>query len=404
MANETLQAGLEIGSSHIKCVIGRVTGETVNALGYSSLLCKGVREGNVVNITQTVETVREVVEKAETQAKQNVNYLNFGLHGLHISSQNHRGAIGILSQDKEIGFQDIKQVLESARAFQRPVDRQIIHTIPQEYIVDQQEGVVDPIGMVANHLRVNVHIVTALSSALTNLKKCVEKASFEINNVILASLAASEVVLSDEEKDIGCLLIDIGGKLCEVSYYCKGSIRGFETIKNGSDYITSDIAHFLKTSLDEAMRIKEDFGFATPAHIPKEGKFTITKIDGRTKEDVSIKEISKMLSARLNDIFEEIKKKMVAFNIEPELIASCVVTGGGASLPGIAEYLEEKIGIVTRIGLARNCIGDNAVVGDPSYTSVLGLLKYDTSKEVPTPRGRSGPRRKGLIELLKKIF
>jgi len=404
MANETLQAGLEIGSSHIKCVIGRVAGETIKVLGYSSMPCKGIREGNVVNITQTVETVREVVEKAESQAKQSVNYLNLGLHGLHISSQNYRGAIGILSQDKEIGFQDIKQVLESARAFQRPMDRQIIHTIPQEYIVDHQEGVIDPMGMVANHLQVEVHIVTAISSALINLKKCVEKASFEIENVILSSLAAAEVVLSDEEKDIGCLLIDIGGKLCEVSYYRKGAIRGFSTIKNGSDYITSDIAHFLKTSLDEAMRIKEDFGFATPAHIPKEGKVTITKIDGMTKEDISIKDISKMLGSRLSDIFEKVNECLAAFDINPELIASCVVTGGGASLPGIVEYVEDKTGIVTRMGLVRNCVGDNAVIGGPSYTSVLGLLKYDATKEVPSPRGRTGPRRKGLIEILKKIF
>ncbi len=404
MSAESLQAGLEIGSSHIKCVIGKVSADTIRILGASSVRCKGIQDGNVVNISKTVDAIREVVGRSEEAAKQNINYVNLGLHGLHIQSQNHIGAIGIVSQDREIGVHDIRQVLESARAIQHPMGTQIIHTIPQEYIVDNQRGVIDPQGMVANHLKVNVHIVTALSSAIINLRRCVEKAGFGINHLILASLAASDVILLDEEKEIGCLLIDIGGRLCEVSYYTAGAIRGFGTIANAGDNITGDIAYVFKTSHEEATRIKEDFGFATPDHIPKEGKVTITKIDGRTREEVPIKSISKVINDRLEDIFERVNVQITKFVARPEMIASCVVTGGGAKLPGIAEFFQEKTGIITRLGLVRNCIGDDEVVNDSSYTAAIGLLKYDITKEAPALGGKLGHRRKGLIELLKKIF
>ncbi|MCD6412662.1 MAG: cell division protein FtsA [Elusimicrobia bacterium] len=405
MASEILQAGLEIGSSHIKCVIGKVSGETIRVLGASSTRCKGIQDGNVVNIAKTIEAIREVVGMSEEQAKQNINYVNLGLHGLHIQSQNHIGAIGIVSQDREIGVHDIRQVLESARGSSHyTMGTQIIHTIPQEYIVDNQRGVVDPQGMVANHLKVNVHIVTALTSAIINLRRCVEKAGFGINHLILASLAASDVILLDEERDIGCILIDFGGRLCEVSYYSSGAIRGFAAFSNASDNITGDLAYFFKTSHEEAARIKEDFGFATPAHIPKEGKVTITKIDGRTREEVPIKAVSKAINDRLEDIFERVNAQIAKFVGRPEMIASCVVTGGGAKLPGIAEFFQERTGIITRLGLVRNCIGDDEVVNDPAYTAAIGLLKYDITKEAPTLGGKSGHRRKGLIEWLRKIF
>ncbi|MBA3052206.1 MAG: cell division protein FtsA [Candidatus Omnitrophota bacterium] len=407
MTGESIRAGLEIGSSHIKCVIGDVVGEQIKVLGYDSRPCKGIREGIIIDIPQTVESIREVIESAEDKAQTNINYVSLGVHGMHISSQDHHAAIAVMSQDQEVSFNEVKQVLQAARSSIPNSEDEIIHTIPLEYMVDNQRGIMNPKGMAAKHLQVNVHNIIAKASMLTNIRKCVEKAGFEIQNTILSSLAAAELVLLDDEKALGCILIDIGGSLCETSYFNKGGIRGFFATRNGSDYITNDIAREIKSSRLEAARIKEDFGFATQAHIPKEGKIEITRIDGRTKDEVSLKDISEIISGRLADIFGKsgIKGKLEAMKINPDLVPSCILVGGGAKLPGMEDYVRAELGFQTRLGYPANCAGDAAVVDDVSWTSVLGLLKYDVSKESPSltaPGHRK--RRKGLIEWLKSMF
>ncbi len=406
MTGESIHAGLEIGSSHIKCVIGDVVGEQIKVLGYDSKPCRGIKEGIIIDIPQTVDSIREVIETAEDKAKINVNFVSLGVHGMHISSQDHHAAIAVMSQDQEVSFNEVKQVLLAARSSIPNSEDEIIHTIPLEYMVDNQRGIMNPKGMEAKHLQVNVHNILAKASMLTNIRKCVEKAGFDIQNTILASLAAAELVLLDDEKALGCTLIDMGGSLCEVSYFNKGGIRGFFPTRNGSDYITSDIAREIKSSRLEAARIKEDFGFATQAHIPKEGRIEITRIDGRTKDEVSLKDISEIISGRLADIFGKsgIKGKLEAMKINPDLVPSCILVGGGVKLPGMEDYVRAELGFQTRLGYPANCMGDAAVVDDVSWTSVLGLLKYDVSKESPTLAGRvNRKRRKGLIEWLKNM-
>ncbi|MBA3065073.1 cell division protein FtsA [bacterium] len=407
MTGESIHAGLEIGSSHIKCVIGDVVGEQIKVHGYDSKPCRGIKEGIIIDIPQTVDSIREVIESAEDKAKINVNYVNLGVHGMHISSGDHHAAIAVMSQDQEVSFNEVKQVLLAARSSVPNSEDEIIHTIPLEYMVDNQRGIMNPKGMEAKHLQVNVHNIIAKASMLTNIKKCVEKAGFDIQSTILASLAAAELVLLDDEKALGCILIDMGGSLCEVTYFNKGGIRGFYPIRNGSDYITNDIAREIKSSRMEASRIKEDFGFATQAHIPKEGKVEITRIDGRTKDEVSLKDISEIISGRLADIFGKtgIKGKLEIMKINPDLVPSCILIGGGVKLPGMEDYVRAELGFQTRLGYPANCIGDSVVVDDVSWTSVLGLLKYDMSKESPTLAGRvNRKRRKGLIEWLKNMF
>jgi len=403
MINGTIQAGLEIGSTTIKCIIGSITGNTIKIEGHASVDCKGIREGSVVNIAQTVESIKEVIERSEELAKHNIKYVNLGIHGSHIESKDNEAAIAIFSPDKEIGVSDIRQVIESARAIQIPMDKQIIHSIPKEYIVDNQRGVVDPRGMVANHLKVEVYLITALASAITNLKRCVEKAGIEVNNCILTSLGTAGITLTEEEKKIGCFLIDIGGTLTEITCYSQGAIRGFKVVKNGSYYITNDLAYILKTSFEEARKIKEDYGFAMDKYLPKEGKISYMKLDGRTKVEIPVREISKIIVDRLDDIYEEMEGFIMMLR-EKFLVASCVITGGGAALPGIAEYFEEKTGLISRIGLPRNCTGEDAIINSPAYTGAIGLLKYDINQEMPSyTRGTKG-RRGGLLDWLKKFF
>jgi len=366
MTGESIHAGLEIGSSHIKCVIGDVVGEQIKVLGYDSKPCRGIKEGIIIDIPQTVDSIREVIETAEDRAKINVNYVSLGVHGMHISSQDHHAAIAVMSQDQEVSFNEVKQVLLAARSSVPNSEDEIIHTIPLEYMVDNQRGIMNPKGMEAKHLQVNVHNILAKASMLTNIRKCVEKAGFDIQNTILASLAAAELVLLDDEKALGCTLIDMGGSLCEVSYFNKGGIRGFFPTRNGSDYITSDIAREIKSSRLEAARIKEDFGFATQAHIPKEGRIEITRIDGRTKDEVSLKDISEIISGRLADIFGKngIKGRLEAMKINPDLVPSCILVGGGVKLPGMEDYVRAELGFQTRLGYPANCMGDAAVVDD----------------------------------------
>jgi len=403
MINGAFQAGLEIGSTTIKCVIASITAGKVKIEGYASEDCKGIREGSVVNIAQTVESIKRVIERSEELAKHNIKYVNLGIHGLHIESKDNEAATAIFTQDKEIGVSEIRKVIETARAIQMPIDRQILHSIPKEYIVDNQRGVVDPRGMVANHLKVEVYLVTALASAVTNLERCVEKAGIEVNNSILTSLGTAGVTLTDEEKKRGCLLIDIGGTLTEVTCYSQGAIRGFKVVNNGGYYITNDIAYVLKTSFEEARKIKEDYGFAVDKYLPKEGKISYMKLDGRSKVEIPVREISKIILDRLDDIYAELEG-FINILREKFLIASCVVTGGGAALPGIAEYFEEKTGLTSRIGLPINCIGDDAVINSPAYTGAIGLLKYDINQEMPSYTRGANTRRGGLLDWLKKFF
>jgi len=410
MSNEIIQTGLEIGSSHVKCVISSIVADKIKIKGYASRRCNGIEKGNIIDINDTVETIREVVGQAEERAKVNINFLNLGVHGLHITGKNNHAAVAILSHDQEINTSDVKQVLNSARAVLTNQEQQIIHTVPQEYIVDHQKGVRDPRGMSANHLHVNVYNIIAVTSILTNVKKCVEKAGFEIQNTIFSPLAAANTVLLDEEKKLGCLLIDIGGKLSEISYYERGALKGVQMIVSGGDYITDDLAKCMKISRAEGSRIKKDYGFATQAHIPTEGKIEITKIDGRTKSEVSVKEIAKIISERLKDILkgsEGISECIKNMQIEPELITSCIITGGGAKLPGIDEYIQSQFNFQTRLGYVQkqDAIGDEEVMDDLSYTSAIGLTKYDVTDEMPSiAGGKRRKRRSGLIEWIKRIF
>ncbi|PIY18481.1 MAG: cell division protein FtsA, partial [Elusimicrobia bacterium CG_4_10_14_3_um_filter_49_12_50_7] len=190
MTGESIRAGLEIGSSHIKCVIGDIVGEQIKVLGYDSRPCKGIREGIIIDIPQTVESIREIIENAEDKAQNNINYVSLGVHGMHISSQDHHAAIAVMSQDQEVSFNEVKQVLQAARSSIPNSEDEIIHTIPLEYMVDNQRGIMNPKGMAAKHLQVNVHNIIARASMLTNIRKCVEKAGFEIQSTILSSLAA----------------------------------------------------------------------------------------------------------------------------------------------------------------------------------------------------------------------
>lgn len=410
MPKQDIIAGLDVGSSQIACVIGNrsnTTGE-ITILGAGVTTCRGLKGGVVININETAHAVTMVVEQVEENARESVQSLYIGIRGHHLQAFNHHGALNIARTDKEITPEDVSMVIENAKAIPISSDREIIHTLPQEFALDRQRGVPDPVGMEGSLLEVDVHLVTASSSHLNNIWKAINRAGFTIVEPISSVLAVSDMVISPEEREIGCLLLDMGGQSILLAIYSDGCIRYSREIPIGSDFITRDISYGLRTSLATAKQIKEKYGCAMISFLNgEEDDVEYKNVDGRTINKIRRSTLVEIIQPRIEEVFnlvnDEIKNSGYVDYIAP---GGIIMTGGGAKLPGMGAAAEQVLGLPTRLGMPQGIQGPEEVTGDLTYATALGLLNFQGTNE--WSKSKRSMRKPSILRrakvLLEEIF
>ncbi|MFH1259907.1 MAG: cell division protein FtsA [Elusimicrobiota bacterium] len=401
MPRTEIIAGLDIGSSKVCAVVAKIQAdEEVQIIGSSIIPCRGLKSGTIVNIENTVKAIQQAVEQAEEQAKiKSLTSLFVTVKGAQIESFNHRGAINISRTDKEITLDDVNTVLESAKAVQISTDREILHVIPQDYVVDKQSGVHTPVGMEGSHLEVNVHIVTGSRSAVSNLVKCVNRAGFKVDDICLGILAANEVTITREEKDLGVILIDIGGQTVDIAIFCNGSIHYTKELPVGGDFINKDIAYGLRTSLSAAQELKEKYGHAVAGLTDESKAIDYLSVDGRTIRQTSPKKLSEIIQPRVEEILMMISEEIEHSGYKEFTPAGAIITGGTALLSGALGAAEQILNMPIRLGIPHPLAGLEQVTTTTVYASALGLLKLAQKGDIGQSRYSS--KKDGVFSKLK---
>jgi len=287
----------------------------------------------------------------------------------------------IARSDKEIAEEDILRVIDSARAIRLSAEREIIHTLPQGFVVDGQRGVMDPVGMEGSHLGVHVHIVTGVSTTINNLVKCINRNGLEVEDIVLSVLAAAETVVTPEEKDLGCVLIDFGGQTVDLAIFVEGALKATRAIPIGSDIITKDIAHCLHVPLSEAERIKKEFGCAEMKMISDNLEINILGMDGKSRQTILTSKLCEIVQPRVEEIFTFVHEEMARIGRENLIPAGGILTGGGALLRGVNEVSEEILNLPMRLGVPQKVEGPSEVTSSPGYATAIGLIKYAQKEE-----------------------
>ena len=378
-----LVAGLDIGSGRVTCLIGAPDPATgaVKVLGGSSVVCRGLKGGVVINIHEAALAVTRAVEEAEASVKATVSSVWLGVRGSHLQSFNNRGAYNIARTDREITAEDVNAVVASARAIPLSSDREILHVVPQGFSLDRQRGVPHPVGMEASLLEVDVHLVTASSAHLNNIMKTVAQAGFEVVEPVYGLLAAGETLVTPEEKELGSLLIDLGGQSISLGVYCEGAIRYSKEIALGCDSITRDLAIGLKTSIATAEKIKVEHGIAHKTLLNGDADIDCNGIDGRTPMRVKTSLMMGIILPRVEEIFsviaEELQNSTYLDVISP---GGAILTGGGSMMRGTIEAATSILEMPVRRGVPHpDHIQADEVWLSPAYSTALGLLQYSTS-------------------------
>ncbi|HNW43074.1 MAG TPA: cell division protein FtsA [Elusimicrobiales bacterium] len=354
MGKSEIIAGLDMGSSRVTCVIAERDEEhnKIRILAGASAPCKGLKGGVVVNIEETARAIEHAMDAAEGKANEVVGEVYLGVRGSHIQAFDNKGGYNIARTDKEITGEDVSNVIESAKTVPLSSDREILHVIPQGFSLDRQRGVPNPIGMEGALLEVGVHIVTASTPVINNLVKSVFKGGFRVADTIYTLLAIGELVVSEEEKDLGCLLIDTGGQTTSIAIYSEGSIHFSKEIPMGGDNVTRDIAYGLGTTMAAAQEIKEKFGAVFSNMVEEDKMISVTRLDARTKREVKPRDLLDFIQPRAEEILEKINQAVQSSNYA-ELPGGAILTGGGALLKGMPEAAEELLDLSqARLGIA----------------------------------------------------
>ncbi|MBP8644815.1 MAG: cell division protein FtsA [Syntrophobacteraceae bacterium] len=371
---EELIVGLDLGTTKVCAVVGELTSEGIDIVGVGSYPSVGLRSGVVLNIDQTVNAIRRAVEEAELMAGCEISSVYAGVAGTHIQSLNSHGVIAIKS--REVTQQDIDRVLDAAKTMAMPFDRQILHVLPQQYIVDDQEGILNPLGMAGVRLEAKVHIITGAVSAVQNIVKCCERAGLQVQDLVLESLASSESVLDPDEKHLGVALIDMGGGTSDVAIFSDHAIRYSCVVGLGGNHITSDISVGLRTSMDEAEKIKKKFGCALTEWVSPQDVIEVGSVGGQKPRQLAKSILTQIIEARVEEIMKIIEWELVRSGYLESLHAGAVLTGGVALLPGIRELAENVLDMPVRIGVPYRFGGLGDVVRNPIYATASGLLLH----------------------------
>jgi len=385
--------GLDIGSTNIYVAVGRINKNSeLEIIGASSVPCQGLRNGMVVNIDETTRAVTEAIKEAESSADVPIKAVSVGIEGPHIESFTHEGAVMISRTDKVICQEDIIRAMDAARAIRMPPDREIMQTMPQGFTVDGQSGVEDPLGMEGGHLVVSIHIVTGVSTAISNIMKCINNTGVEITDIVLGILAASNAVITKDERDLGCILMDFGGQTVNLALFSGGHIQMTRELAIGGDIVTRDIAHCMRILPSEAKRVKEMYGGVMVKTGGEHVEITALGMDNKTRLPVSERELCDIIESRIKEILKFVHEEIRKCGQEDMLPAGAVLIGGTASLKGIKELAEEIMGMPVRLGIPHNLTGITNVVASPSFATAVGLVKTAETQVVDGRKTIKGKR------------
>jgi cell division protein FtsA len=384
---EELIVGLDIGTSKICAVVGEVRPDRmVDIIGMGSHPSIGLRKGVVINIENTVDSIKEAIEEAETMAGCEISSVYAGIAGGHIKGFNSHGVIAL--KKREVGKLDIERVIDAARAVAIPMDREVIHTLPQEFIVDDQAGISDPTGMSGVRLEVKIHIVTGSVTSAQNIIKCANRAGLDVYDIVLESLASSEAVLTDEERNLGVALIDFGGGTTDLAIFSQGSIKHTSVLTLGGDNLTNDIAIGIRTPFNEAEKIKIKYGCGLTSLIGEDETIEVPGVGDRKPRTISRRLLGEILEPRVEELFSLIYQEMVRSGYDDLVSSGVVVTGGSAILPGVPEIVEQVFNMPSRIGYPARIGGLKEIVNSPMYSTAVGLVLYGANSQQREKRFR----------------
>ena len=387
--NDRFIVGLDIGTTKICCVIAEKKDDGgLDIIGIGRSTSRGLRKGVVVNVDQTVDALKSAVEEAELMAGVSVERAFVGVAGGHIKGFNSRGVIAIAGRERDVTREDVDRVIESARAVQLPPDRLIFHAVPQDFILDDQDGIRDPIGMTGSRLEANVHIVTGAITSLSNITNCVNRAGIEVVEMVLEQLAASETALTHDEKELGVALVDIGGGTTDLAIFEHGSICHTAVLPTGGDHFTNDIAVGLRTPVPEAERIKVKYGCALASLVDDDQTIEVPSVGGRKPRVLSRHILCEILQPRTEEIFNLLQEEVARAGYENSLTSGLVVTGGGAILEGVPEIAEQIFDLPVRRGAPGGVGGLTDGVASPIYSTVVGLVRYGSTSPAQTQSQR----------------
>jgi len=371
---DDIVVGLDIGTTKICAVVGEIAGNEINIIGIGSHPSIGLRKGVVVNIESTVNSIKKAVEDAELMAGVEITSVYAGIAGGHITGFNSRGIIAI--KGKEITQNDVDRVIDAARAVAIPMDREVIHVLPQEFIVDDQAGIINPVGMAGVRLEAKIHIVTGAVTSAHNIVRCANRAGLDVGDIVLESLASGEAVLAEDEKELGTALIDLGGGTSDLAVFSAKNIRHTFVLALGGNNFTNDIAIGLRAPLADAEMIKKKYGTCVSRHIRPEEMIEVPGMGGRKPRKLPRQILGEILEPRMEEIFTLIKREIHRAGMDNAIASGVVLTGGSALLDGVSEIAESIFNLPTRLGKPRGIGGLVDVVNNPMYATGVGLVLF----------------------------
>lgn len=393
MADDRMIAALDIGTTAVTAAIAEYNeNDELEITGLGTAPSSGLRRGVVINIEATLRSVAKAVESAEQMAGREIEGVVTGIAGGHIEGINSRGVVAVTGRGREITSEDVSRVIDAAKAVVIPMDREVIHVIPQEFIVDEQGGIRNPLDMIGVRLEAEVHIITGSVTTAQNLVKCVNRAGFRVYDIVLESLAAARSVLTEDEKELGVLLIDLGGGTTDMLLFREGAPYYTNVLPVGGAQVTGDLSIMLKTPTESAEVIKREAGCCYQPLVEPGEPVIIPGVGGRPPASIEREEICRIIQPRVAETLEMVRDRVESKNYLRHLGAGIVLTGGGALLPGAVELAQEILGTSARIGQPGNLGGIGTVYQSPEFSTVIGLALNAAAKAAPEPAAERGQR------------
>ena len=380
-----IHSGLDIGSNKICCAITEInpTSDSVKLLGIGTSPATGINKGSITHRDKLIDEMENAFQQAQTMADINIDNISLGISGDHVRGINTQGAIAIggtngsnVPIQHEITNNDVSNVLELAKAISLPMDRDILHVLPQEYVIDSMDSIQDPVGLTGRRLEARVHLITVATSAATNLASCAEELGVRVDGIIYQGLASSLSTLENDEKKLGVVCVDIGASTTDIVVYLDGGVRHTSTIGIGAASITNDIAVMLQIGIDEAEKIKKTYGSAKASMSSPDLEFEVPAKHGGLKRNISEHELSRYVEARTAEILQLVMREVAKADIKEKLTYGMVITGGGSELKNLSGLAQETIGMPVRIGKPNNISGEVDIASGPSYASAIGLSQW----------------------------
>jgi cell division protein FtsA len=404
-ADNKLIVGLDIGTSKVVAIVGAITPEgQLEIVGIGSHRSTGLKKGVVVNIESTVLSIQRAIEEAELMAGCQIHSVYAGIAGSHIRSLNSHGIVAI--RDREVLPQDLERVIDAAQAVAIPADQKILHILPQEFIIDEQDGVKEPLGMSGVRLEAKVHLVTCAVNAIQNIEKCIRRCGLEVEDIILEQLASSYAVLTDDEKELGVCVVDIGGGTTDIAIFKDGAIRHTGVIPIAGDQVTNDIAMALRTPTPNADEIKIKYGCALAKLTNPNETIKVPSVGDRQPRDLLRQSLAEVIEPRYDELFTLVQAELRRSGYEDLIAAGVVLTGGTSKMEGVIELAEEIFHMPVRLGAPQDIRGLSDIVNNPIYSTGVGLLMYALKQQQDGYKtsGHKGDATGSFFTKLKKLF